>query len=124
MARGTAEGEVAVSDRTRLELIEGEPRVIPLTIAEVDPFTSGETPLDVAATAVALHVHERDADAEVFAPLAITALSPNVAGRGEVTFSSVNVAAMATDKEYVGRLRKESGESLDVVDIAVLRAWR
>lgn len=107
------------AERTALELVEGEPRSFRISVAEVD-----NTPIDVTLVPLSLHVHERDDDDEVFAPIAVTALAPNVVGKGRVIFAADDVALLATDTAYVGRLRKESGESLDVVDIAVLRAWR
>lgn len=111
---------MTATERTALQLVEGEPRSFRLTLTDLD----GTTPIDVTAIPLALHVHERDDDDEVFAPLAVTALVPNVVGQGRVIFAAEDVALLATDKQYVGRLRKESGESLDVVDIELLRAWR
>ncbi len=110
--------------RTTLALVQGEPRTFPLTLTATDPATGVEAGLDVTEVALSLHVHERDSDDPALDPIPVLPLSPNVVGRGSISFTAEQVGDLLPTTPYVGRIRKADGESLDAVDIAVHRAWR
>lgn len=122
-AFGRSGGVAGMTDRNRLELVEGEPRSFEITVSQV--LAGVSTPLDVSAVALTLHIHEQDNDdTEAVDPIPVIPKVPNVVGRGLVVFTDDTVADLSPATVYVYRLRLPSNESLDVGDLAVLRAWR
>lgn len=122
-AFGRSGGVAGMSERNRLELVEGEPRSFEITVAQVIAGVS--TPINVEAVALSLHIHEQDNDDEPATdPIPVIPKVPNVVGRGLVVFTDDIVGELSPATTYVYRLRLPSMESLDVGDLAVLRAWR
>lgn len=110
--------------RTTLELVQGEPRSYVIAVNDVDPLTQALTPIDISTETLTLAIHERDDDDPAIDGITVTALDIPTVGYGRVAFSAEQTAQLATDLNYVYRLRRASGESIDSGDLEVARPWR